>query len=204
LPLNSNSLELAEEQWYIVSIMAFTLTQAATALGVAQHKLIHLCEKKVVVPDVRDARGRGSSREFSERNLFDFALALEMRKLEVPVSFVRAVLRVLRTFEVEARASLGGSPLPVGLLAANAPRLTLLILDGERLYFRLESPKGQVRVVGGMNIKHPRLRGRARQHQGVGRLAPAELNHVLTNARTRIEIDLSQIAQDLNEKLPPA
>jgi len=182
--------------------MSFTLTQAAKTLGVAQHKLIHLCEKQVVVPEVRDARGRGSSREFSERNLFDFVLALEMRKLELPVSFVRAVLRVLRAFEEESRALLGVLPLPDGLLAANAPRLTLLILDGERLYFRLAPAHGQARVFGGIDIKHPRLRGRARQHRSVGRLEPAEANHLVNNARTRTEIDLSQIARDLKGKLP--
>lgn len=181
--------------------MPFTLTQAAKVLGVAQHKLIHLCEKKVVVPDVRDARGRGSSREFSARNLFDFALALEMRKLELPVSFVQAVLRVLRAFEAEAKALLGEFPLPDSLLAAGAPRLTLLILDGERIYFRLASTDGQPRVFGGINIKHPRLRGRARRHQSVGRLELAEANHVLTIARTRTELDLSQIARDLEERL---
>ena len=97
-----------------------------------------------------------------------------MRKLELPVSFVRAVLRVLRAFEKETKALLGVLPLPEGLLAANAPRLTLLILDGERLYFRLAPAQGQVRVFGGIDIKHPRLRGRARQHQSVGRLEPAE------------------------------
>jgi len=185
--------------------MPFTLTQAAKTLGVAQHKLIHLCEKKVVVPDVRDARGRGSSREFSERNLFDFVLALEMRKLELPVSFVRAILRVLRSFEEEARALLGVSPLTDdGLLAANAPRITLLILDGERLYFRLAPVRGQAHVFGGIDIKHPRLRGRARQHQSVGRLEPAEANQLASEARTRTEIDLSQIARDLKKKLQQA
>ncbi len=184
--------------------MPFTLTQAAKALGVAQHKLIHLCEKKVVVPDVRDARGRGSSREFSARNLFDFALALEMRKLELPVSFVQAVLRVLSAFEAEAKALLGEFSLPDSLLAAGAPLLTLLILDGERIYFRLASTQGQPRVFGGINIMHPRLRGRARRHQSVGRLEPAEANHVFTTARTRTEFDLSQIARDLEERLPQA
>jgi len=181
--------------------MPFTLTQAAKALGVAQHKLIHLCEKKVIVPDLRDARGRGSSRQFSERNLFDFAIALEMRKLELPVSFVLAVLRVLRVFEAESKALLGYSPLPDSLLAAGAPRLTLLILDGERLYFRLASAQRQPRILGGINIKHPRLRGRARQHQSVGRLEPAEANQILNTARTRTELDLSQIATDLEGRL---
>jgi len=83
---------------------SWTLTAAAKLLAVPQHKLIHLCEKKVVVPDVRDARGRGRSREFSKRNLFDFAVALQMRRLELRVSFVRAALRVLRSFEAEAKS----------------------------------------------------------------------------------------------------
>ncbi len=52
-----------------------TLTQAAWVLRVPQHKLIHLCEKGVVVPEIHDARGRGSSRGFSRRNLFEFAVA---------------------------------------------------------------------------------------------------------------------------------
>jgi DNA-binding transcriptional MerR regulator len=184
--------------------MPFTVTQAAKTLGVAQHKLIHLCEKKVVVPDVREARGRGSSRQFSERNLFDFALALEMRKLELPVSFIQAVLRVLRAFETEAKALLGEFPLPHGLVAPTAPRLTLLILDGERLYVRLASAQGKPRVFGGINIKHPHLRGRARQHESVGRLGPAEADRVFATARTRTEVDLSQIARDLEERLSGA
>ena len=88
----------------------FTLTQAAKALSVAQHKLIHLCEKKVVVPDVHDARGRGSSRKFSKRNLFDFAVALEMRRLELPVSFVQAVLRVANRRKRNSSATHGVPP----------------------------------------------------------------------------------------------
>src|SRR5262252_679053 len=117
----------------------WTLTEAGKLLRVPQHKLIHLCEKKVVVPEVRDARGRGSSRQFSKRNLFDFAVALEMRHMELPVSFVQAVLRVLRSFEAEAKALLGKFTLPESLVTPGAAELTLIILDGERLYFRLDS-----------------------------------------------------------------
>src|SRR5688572_10022776 len=94
----------------------WTLTQAAKMLGVAQHALIHLCEKKVVVPDLKDARGRGSSRQFSKRNLFDFAIAVEMRRLELPVSFIQAVLRVLRSFEIESARSLREFALPDSLV----------------------------------------------------------------------------------------
>ena len=179
----------------------FTLTQAAKALGVAQHKLIHLCEKKVVVPHVHDARGRGSSRKFSKRNLFDFAVALEMRRLELPVSFVQAVLRVVRSFETEARKALPGFALPESLLAAGGPRLALTILDGEHLYFSLSVEGKPGSAFGGIAIRHPAARGRARQHRGIGRLEPTEMTKALASARTRTELDLSRIAGDLEEHL---
>jgi DNA-binding transcriptional MerR regulator len=180
----------------------WTLTAAAKLLGVPQHKLIHLCEKKVVVPDVRDARGRGSSREFSKRNLFDFAIALEMRRLELPVSFVQAVLHVLRGFEAEAKEILGEFALPESLVASGAPRLILFIVDGERLYFRLGSHEAEPQFFGGIDIRHPRVRGRARQHRGAGRLEPAQADQVLSAARIRTEVDLSQIARELAARLP--
>jgi DNA-binding transcriptional MerR regulator len=181
---------------------SWTLTEAANLLGVPQHKLIHLCEKKVVVPDVRDAHGRGSSREFSKRNLFDFAVAVEMRRLELPVSFVQAVLRVLRSFEQAAKATLREFALPESLVTSGAPKLTLIILDGDRLYFRLDSRESKPRVFGGVDIRHPRVRGRARHHRGVGRLEPAEVDRVLSAARTRTEVNLSQIARELTARLP--
>jgi len=183
-------------------MVSWTLTEAAKLLGAPQHKLIHLCEKKVVVPDVRDARGRGSSRQFSKRNLFDFAVALEMRRLELPVSFVQAVLRVLLSFEAEAKAVLGEFALPESLVASGAPRLTLFIIDGERLYFRLAPPGAEPRFFGGIDVRHPRVRGRARQHLGVGRLEPAQTDQILSAARIRTEVDLSQIARELAARLP--
>ena len=174
-----------------------TLTQAAKVLRVSQHRLIHLCEEGVVVPDVQDARGRGSSREFSRRNLFEFAVALEMRRLEVPVSFVRAVLQVLRAFEAEVRAAHPDFVLPDSLLTSRRPRLSLLILDGVRLYFTLRQLKGPTTVFGGVEIPRPGVRGRARQYRAVGRLRPVEAHGDLANARTRSEVDLSKIAHSL-------
>jgi len=180
---------------------AFTLTQAARALGVAQHKLIHLCEKKVVVPDVRDARGRGSSRKFSKRNLFDFAVALEMRRLELPVSFVHAVLRVLGTFELEAKKMLGGFALPESLLVAGGPRLAVIIIDGERVYFSVATAGHHNRTFGGIAIRHPATRGRGQNRKAGRRLQQSEMATALATARGRVELDLSRIARDLEEQL---
>src|SRR5438046_3365316 len=114
-----------------------TLTQAARALGVPQHRLIHLCEKHVVVPDLDEARGRGSSRGFSRRNLFEFAVALELRRLELPVGMVRAVLLVLRSFERAAKKMLPRFVLPDSLVRSESPEVSILIIDGSQLYFRV-------------------------------------------------------------------
>jgi hypothetical protein len=174
-----------------------TLTQAAKALGVPQHRLIHLCEEHVVVPDVQGARGRGSSRAFSERNLFEFAIAIEMRRSELPVSFVRAVLQVLRTFETEVRKDVHEFVLPGTLRSKRGPQLSLLILDGERLYFVLRRPGHAPATFGGVDIPRPRVQGRARNHQTLGRLRPIDGKREVGVARTRTEIDLSAIARDL-------
>jgi DNA-binding transcriptional MerR regulator len=174
-----------------------TLTQAAKALGVPQHRLIHLCEEHVVVPDVRGAQGRGSSRAFSARNLFEFAIALEMRRSELPVSFVRAVLQVLRTFETEVRKDVPDFVLPETLRGKRGPQLSLLILDGERLYFVLRRPGYAPTAFGGVDIPRPPVRGRARNHKTVGRLRSIDAKRELGTSRTRTEIDLSAIARDL-------
>lgn len=180
---------------------SISITQAAKALGVAPHKLIHLCERKVVTPQVRDARGRGTSRQFSKRNLFEFAVALEMRRIELPVSFVRAVLRVLRAFEAELHSQQHDFVLPDTLLQKGAPEVRLLILDGERLYFHVRQVSSAEFVLGGVNIRHPQARGRARKHETVGRLLPAQAKEALSAAHTRTEVDLSRIARGLQARL---
>ena len=76
-----------------------TLSEVARLLGQQQHRLIHLCEKGVVRPDLGEARGRGSSRKFSARNVLEFAVAVKLRDLSVPVVAIAAVVHVLRVFE---------------------------------------------------------------------------------------------------------
>src|SRR5258705_8134005 len=84
-----------------------TLKEVQLRLGVPQHVLIHLCEKGVIEPDFAETSGRGKRREFSRRNLFEFAVALALRKFELPVSTTAFVVRLLRSF-VRATEKLGG------------------------------------------------------------------------------------------------
>src|ERR1035441_4535125 len=80
----------------IRAVTEWSLAQISRLLQEPQHRLIYLCEKRAVVPDRGDARGRGSSRGFSERNILEFALALRLRRLELPVPVVAAGGRACR------------------------------------------------------------------------------------------------------------
>src|SRR3990172_507062 len=93
----------------------WTLTEAARALGEPRHRLIYLCEKGVVQPDLQEAEGRGSSRRFSARNLLEFAVAMRLRDLELPAGLVAAVVHVLRAFEGAVRKQIAEFHLPGSL-----------------------------------------------------------------------------------------
>ena len=112
----------------------WTLTRVARALGEPQHRLIYFCEHDVVRPDHRDARGRGSSRVFSARNVLEFAVALRLRDLQIPVSALRALLRALRGFEEAAKAKEPEFELPKSLRERDPPEVRVVIGDGRYLY----------------------------------------------------------------------
>ena len=64
---------------------SYTLTEVARRLDVPQHRLIHLCEKGIVIPGVHAASGRGSSRVFSAGNYLELAVALRLRDMFIPM-----------------------------------------------------------------------------------------------------------------------
>lgn len=109
-----------------------TLKEVQLRLGVPQHVLIHLCEKGVVEPDFADTSGRGKRREFSERNLFEFGVALALRRFELPVAMTAFIVRTLRSFGPVVAKAWPGFALP-GSLAGGAVDLALHIYDGEVL-----------------------------------------------------------------------
>ncbi len=72
-----------------------TLKEVQLRLGVPQHVLIHLCEKGVIEPDFTQTSARQKRREFSQRNLFEFGVALALDRLELPVAIVALPVRLL-------------------------------------------------------------------------------------------------------------
>ena len=186
----------------------WTLTEAARSLGEPQYRLIYLCEKGVVQPDLEDANGRGSSRRFSARNLLEFAVALRLRELELPASIIGAVTYTLRAFERKVQDQIRTFRLPESLRGAAAPDLRAIISDG-RLYLSLGTGKDVPKVYGGIDLrritsgkatigdlqraliplpfpKPPRRRGRNGEGLGTPDGMPA-----------RVEISITSIAQEL-------
>lgn len=179
----------AQQEW--------TLTEAATILHQRQHRLIHLCVKGVVVPDIEDARGRGSSRRFSARNLLEFAVALKLRDLLIPVAPIGVILSVLRRFEGSVANKIPDFSLPKSLQATSAPELRIIVADGQKLYFALKSGRGEPKLYGGVDLKTLGLsKGRRSKASSSLGVTPYSSNGSI-QGRGFVEVSVTGLARDL-------
>jgi hypothetical protein len=191
----------------------WALSQAARILGEPQHRLIYLCEKQVIVPDFAQARGRGSGRRFSTRNLLEFALALKIRELMIPVNVIRAIIYVLREFESRVRQEVPGFNLPQTLRQTNAPDLRVIVVDGPLLYFSLGGMGDAPKVFGGvplenLNLSKTRMSAMVKKNLKIvepGRNEASSrqrsnfdvLGAQATNGQARLEVNITRIAMSL-------
>ena len=187
-----------DEEW--------TLTEAARLLQQPEHRLIYLCEKRVVQPDVQDAGGRGSSRRFSPRNLLEFAVALRLRESDIPASTVAIVIRVLRAFEASVGKTIRGFRLPDSLRISKAPDLRAVISDGSKLYFTLRTGTSTPKIYGGVDLRRlsPLRAKRSEIQQKLAgptkpgrRVTLRDFGHPEGSDHTRIEVSITRIARDL-------
>lgn len=182
----------------------WTMTGAARLLGQPQHRLIYLCEKGVVQPDLRSAEGRGSSRGFSRRNLLEFLVALNLRQLQIPAQLIGALLGALRELEAHVAAELPGFAIPDGLRSSTAPDLRLVIGDG-RLYFTLATGQSEPRLFGGSTLEEiastpdATLQELSDAAWCTGPIDPADgCSRADTGRRyTTLEVCISHLARDL-------
>jgi DNA-binding transcriptional MerR regulator len=183
--------------------LEWSLSEAARLLGQPQHRLIYLCEKGVILPDLGDAEGRGSSRRFSARNLLEFALALSLRELTVPVASVAAIIYALRAFEKKVAREIPGFDLVSSLKAARAPSLRVILTDAGRLYFALGAEGGKPKIYGGLDF--PALiastrRIRRSTPRAKGKAAPGLVevgSAPEVEVKARIEVSVTRIAREL-------
>ena len=129
-----------------------TLTEIAKQLKQPQHRLIYLCEKSVVVPDGTDAKGRGSSRRFSSRNLFEFSVALTLSEFNVPANLSKKILSTIRLFEKEVKKSISDFQLPQSLADSKAPEISIVLTSGAHLSFVLGFVGQSIKLVGSVNL----------------------------------------------------
>ena len=182
---------------------SFRLSEIARRLEVPQHRLIHLCEKGVVVPDVQGAAGRGSSRVFSSRNFLELAVALRLRDMMLPVAAVGAVIRVIEAFERQLQKDLPHLALADSLRDDRAPDLRMIISDGETIFFSLGAAGEQPKLFGGIPLERlegdapawdgriDAVRSRGNARNGTGGLGPENSHY------GRLELSITAIAQAL-------
>ena len=163
--------------------------------------MIYLCEKGAVTPDLGDARGRGSSRVFSERNILEFALALSLRKLELPVTVVAAVVRVLRRFADVVRHNEPEFDIVTSLRGPNAVDLRILVKDGEQLFFLLAAGSGPAKLFGPLDFRKFGARRPPpvprRIHEMSPRVSREGLGGPEGSREARIEVSVTEVAKGL-------
>ena len=186
---------MSENQW--------TLTEIARLLDQPQHRLIYLCEKGVIVPDISDAHGRGSSRRFSTRNVFEFSVALVLSEFYFPANISTNLLYAIRSFEDSVKANgLDNFSLPHSLMNTRSPEIIGIITNGSILYFSLGLPGMLKKVFGGVNMSDlsrnnvPSI-ARLNSHNATDRTEESEATTIGSNL-ARFEINLTKIAQNLN------
>ena len=130
----------------------WTLTQIASLLCRPQYKLIYLCEKGVILPDGVDAKGRGSSRRFSARNLFEFMVAFTLGDFHVPTNITTNLLRALRSFDKHLAKKYPLLKLPYSLTYPNCPEVKAILIKGTYLYFGIGQANESVVYIGGINL----------------------------------------------------
>ncbi len=196
----------------MVAQTEWNLSETARKLGEPQHRLIYLCEKSVVVPDFGNAKGRGTSRRFSTRNLLEFAVALKLRELTLPVDTVKAIIHVLRAFETKVADEIRGFDLVGGLRNKTAPDLRIIISDGRRIYFSLGVGTGTPKLFGGLDFQNIAIKKAKPTASGKGKTPIVEIENGKTlkpatlpsefggpegSKHARIEISVTRIAKDL-------
>jgi hypothetical protein len=155
----------------------------------------------VVVPDIMDAGGRGSSRVFSARNFLELAIALRLRDMMLPVAATGAIIHVIKALEDKLGDEIAGFSLVDSLTGPNAPDLRVIISDGHLIFFSLSLANARPKLFGGVSIEDVEGNAgfQAAQLTAIDRTAAAtHFGGPEGSSFARSEISLTVIAQSLS------
>ena len=180
----------------------WTLTEIARLLHQPQHRLIYLCEKGVIVPEFADAQGRGTSRRFSARNIFEFSTALVLSEFHFPATISENFLYTVRSFEAQVKANgINDFFLPDSLKITNSPEIIAIITNGSVLHFSLGFPGKPKTVFGGVDISevsvNSDLSNFSLESQSEASKFGNSADASTSSNVARFEINLTKIAQHL-------
>ena len=178
-----------------------TLTEIAKKLQEPQHRLIYLCEKGVIVPDGSDAKGRGSSRRFSSRNLFEFAVALTLGEFHIPAAVSQKILSTIRLFEKNVKQSIMNFNIPNSLADSKAPTIYIVLTHGSCLSFALGYTEKSMKIIGSVNLTEPfqemNLSLTESKIETMGKLLNQNSRFTNNISHAYFLLNLSKIAQEL-------
>ena len=180
----------------------WTLTEVARLLQQPQHRLIYLCEKGVIVPEFADAQGRGTSRRFSARNIFEFSITLALSEFHFPATISVSFLYAVRYFETQVKANgTDDFSLPDSLTKTNSPEIIAIITNGSVLYLSLGRPGRPKSVFGGVDIGgvsgNSDLSNIGLESQNAENISGNSGGSTIASDVARFEINLTKIAQNL-------
>jgi hypothetical protein len=131
----------------------------------------------------------------------EFAVALKLREIMIPVAPIAAILGVLREFEKKVSREIPGFSLPEGLRQPRAPDLRIVITDGGKLFFTLGKGNARPKAYGGLDVGELQSAGKTGQRRGYAsirsKLPPARLPVRGGNAQARVEVNVTRVARDL-------
>src|SRR4051812_37469458 len=67
--------------------------------GLTENKTTYWGDRALIVPDIGGGGAKGKHRQYSFRNLFEFALALKLDRFHLTTDEIARALRTLRTLE---------------------------------------------------------------------------------------------------------
>ena len=183
----------------------WTLTEVARLLREPQHRLIYFCEQGIVVPASQVGSGRGSSRRFSSRNVFELALAVRMRDAHLPAQVAPLVLHVLNGLAKNLARRISGFSIPESFADKAAPDLRVIVSDGQKLFFTFVWKGEKPKLYGGVKIEAAEQGTQAIDissfRAGKVFAASRKFGHPEGSEFSRTEISITEIAKTLAAKL---